>query len=262
MRSTALLFTLLASSILGVFLMPVLQETRSPTYTLAHPRPSLKRPAESSEGRLQSKKQKTIEVVIETQTLARIIVTFIDRMGKKTPSCKNVKMGQYTQHIFQGYTPPEHLPPEYRGEILPVTSIPDGHDGLRQWIYFIVTGYLDCDEDNPCFGWIVRGARYSVEQGRPQRRKLSDTCFTLYAGISRGKPKWNGFEGEIGLPSKPSKPDLQALQQREWRKLKNEFNARFKADGLALHDCYHQLLASQYREIMAVHGGPSKQRLQ
>ncbi|KAF9059871.1 hypothetical protein BDP27DRAFT_1371034 [Rhodocollybia butyracea] len=63
----------------------------------------------------------------------------------------------------------------------------------------------------------------------------------LYAGITRGKPTWNGFEGKIGIPLVPDNRPLEIKFQAEWRKLKDEFNVRFKLDGLLLHEKWHLL---------------------
>ncbi|KAF9062667.1 hypothetical protein BDP27DRAFT_1336269 [Rhodocollybia butyracea] len=278
MRSTTLLlllFTLLASSILAVFPMPVLElaprqsdtlqshpgvppgpSRRNPVRTTPKPPQTLAGTSVSNDIRRPSKKLKTDSNGIPNLSPlpSPPIVTFIDRMGRPLPDLKISRSNQvlFTRWIFaEGFNVNLEggLTPEYRGRILLDTSL--GGD-LRKWIYFTLVRYKDCTVVNPCFGWLARGHLYEMTDQGLWPVEMSDTfgSYKVYVGIIPGRPAFNKFRGEkiIGRP-KHQQTDrwtnweypMAIAMGKEWDTIKDEFNGRFKADFLALHDLYYQL---------------------
>ncbi|KAF9061580.1 hypothetical protein BDP27DRAFT_1428805 [Rhodocollybia butyracea] len=213
MRSTTLLlFTLLASSLLAVFPVPVLEARAD---TLLHhgsePQNPRKRPFEymppKNTGWKKPRKLKPL-------------VTLIGRMNDDLGNDILTGTTALSRAIFnEGFNiRVSKLRPEYRGRNEADTI---GPNPLRRWYYFTLINYEDCIQEAPCFGWIARGNGYQIE-------KLANGSTTPR------RPAQNGFVGEQGNPvanpvtqTSPRDPRVLIKMQQEWRQLLIEFNERF-----------------------------------
>lgn len=219
MRSTLVLFTLLASSILAVSSKPVPEVTRAVG---------------------TSSENSGSPVVLSTRESKPYIVTLIDKNGQDLIHSK-LELWQrtsLTRNIFaRGFGDKAKLPPKYIG-----TYIPDSSDyepkksevSRRNWFYFKVEGYKKCD---PCFGWIASSCTFQVLEGSNEATR-NHLFGRQYVGISPGKPRHMGFKGKQGKPvfRKEHKGDSKrqvnarlviVKMQEEWENLVKEFNKRF-----------------------------------
>ncbi|KAF9046975.1 hypothetical protein BDP27DRAFT_1434484 [Rhodocollybia butyracea] len=233
MRSTTLLlFTLLASSLLAVFPVPVLEARQADTllHHGSEPQNPRKRPFEymppKNTGWKKPRKLKPL-------------VTLIGRMNDDLGNDILTGTTALSRAIFnEGFNVRvSKLRPEYRGRNEADTI---GPNPLRRWYYFTLINYEDCIQEAPCFGWIARGNGYQIEKlangsttVKPDILASSITGKT-YAGISPGRPAQNGFVGEQGNPvanpvtqTSPRDPRVLIKMQQEWRQLLIEFNERF-----------------------------------
>ncbi|KAF9074129.1 hypothetical protein BDP27DRAFT_1317346 [Rhodocollybia butyracea] len=97
----------------------------------------------------------------------------------------------------------------------------------RSWYFFKVVGVLGCTERDRCFGWIAKGLKPYIRDGKLVGKGAEFTQW--YVGISSGEPGPDRFVAIGGKPviKKGRKDILSLAMQTEWDEISTEFRKYF-----------------------------------